>query len=553
MAKFSVKKLGKLSGAIGLASLAVGLGYYFMTSLKPAASEIPEIDLYLERITSSRGEYKEAMKLPKLKPPANCPVIKGGDHQPWAKRRPKLEGACRLNGLWRVVRHPIAYSLYINQGSEFLEFWDENPEWQSLRQSPVVKGLLKDWTKTLSLQLEGIQGLELGMPFLATLVRAGLLKGARLDFDVAHGREGLVLSFTQNLGGAFAKAFDSGLRMFSKRRYKIVGSNGEIYHLKIGLETLYVGRMDHRYYVGLGLTGLLNVLDTTFQPPTPTKDTVTLVVRPQAYFDRLLSFVSPNPEKLNVTLGFVANGKEFRPGQGLVPESPVFAALAPEMPAPLIAATPHDAAFVFLSSLAVKPFISSEKLLKEAKNGQLPLDTARGKSQAGIGLIWDMNGSHPDHLTEVGLMIGAESEALVKTWHRFLEEAVASRGRQALALCGPVLLLATSPSLLTRMEEACQGTNESLAGHAFKPRSRDQVYFFGNVSVIGHELFVGGGGLKPVKSTSDQGEDFQKAKDQMSQQATEFFKTLPVLGFKGQYKGQGGITLAGFKEQVQGL
>ena len=476
-------------------------------------------------------------------PPAGndrCPALIGGDiaspSVAAANRRPN---DCPTLAVWYVKKRPIAFTLYFNRGQAFLQWWDNRAEMKTLAGSRFAQGLFFGLLQSLKISSEQLNLTGLKGEFLGQLLRGAIAANAELHYDMAHGQQGWVLSYTRAGGGFAEQALPAMIGLLASNGYRAPALPEPILEMRVGMQHLVLTVYQERVYLAQSLEALLNVLESV-QPAAPDAAPLSLVFRAEAVLDNIPPLMSGAP---GWEARFDFELRDGKLGALSLPDGPWRNPLRGPIAAGVLASIPHDAFAAAAASFRLPPNLSVDDWRKFADAGPA---IASGSDPGGLALVWDFGADSPQGA--VGVIIANPTEpAASESYRQYLRDAsLASE-----CAGGEVFLAASSAGLLTRMRESCE--NQSLSVLDWRrggEKSRllaAQLLTFINPGVGVRELFLAGG----AGDSEDAGEfapqwrqDYDQAKAVMREDAEKLFATLPIFSYAGQ-AGDGPIKLEG--------
>ncbi|MGD0959092.1 MAG: hypothetical protein ABSB19_04720 [Methylomonas sp.] len=488
--------------------------------------------------------------------PTNEQYLQGGDtRQPsqaaGSKNRP---ADCPQRALWYVRKHPIAFSLYFNDGARFLDWW-EQPSVRGVVASRFVQGLFYGLLQSLKvkaeqLRVEGLQG-----EFLGGLLRDALGAQAELHYDMAHGDHGWVFSYSRYASNYAELALPAMAGLLAANGYSTPKLTEPLLEMKIGMQRLFLTEYRRRIYLAQSLEALLNVIESLPPPeqqPERRRAPLQLVVRAEAFIDNLLPALTGAPvwrPHMDFTL------EDDNLGDLILPGGPWQTALHDKIYEGVLAAIPHDAFAGLAASIKLPPDLN----LQDWRNlvGAGPA-AAVGQEPGGLALVWDFEPGSPQGAIGV-IIANPDTPQANPAYSRYLRKPALS------AECGggSVFLAASSATLLSRMQDACN--LQSLSPLDWARGSEKQRYTqarllaFFNPGVALKELFLAGGGaddkdqndFKPnyLQTGSDDSPpqqtagdanlepqwklDYLNAKAAMRKEGEPLFAGLPIFSYAG--------------------
>lgn len=494
-----------------------------------------------------------------------CPSVSGGDLRRSAlPSHPEDEDgnpiSCELSAQWNVYRHPIALSLFIQDGGAVIDWYEQNPSFSSLRDTPLWKGL----TEAVSVVLK-VRGVDLALPtlpladwsgqFLKPLFKEVLRADATLHYDLIHGAGGVVLSFNKEKTSMVAQALPLLINHLGSAAYEVevpslsnpsaTKALGTVVQVRLQGRKFYVYEANNRVSIGTSLEGLLNVLsnEEALSPPqreVPPQTSALAVVRGEAFFDKLLPVVVGKSEA-PIVLALGLSRDQSVISQAEIPDGPFTSALAAEPFQGIVASVPKD----ILGAL-----ITSAKVPVDQPVSQWSFASAANENNGGLALVWDVHGE--DGTFHYGVAVAAPADLEVgqdnERLHSFLSD-----GAVATTCAGSAVWLgASSDLLLSRMQEACNKKSLSILdgkeGGGFSPLSKQQLSILLNSKVAVKELYRLGGGA--TYSTDEAASGEVAAQKKLLAETDRVADSLPILGLSGGV-GAGNprkITLKGFSQ-----
>lgn len=493
--------------------------------------EIPSVNLIIQRVATrggeltSQGYFSDATKLVK----SGCPMWVADTKGHVNTNNLKPKDNCPLYTTWQVKRHPIVASLFVEDAAAIEAYLSDDDGLATALKQPLGAGSLGNWIEMLGIKTPALEKTPLAGFLFRTLAQQLLSREGRIDFDAAHGRAGTVLSFQEDLA---TEAMVNALAFVAKRRFEILGSPCSVWEFNHGPEKLFASKCRHRVYLGLSLSGLINVMDQeTPAPPSPTAGAAFSV---SWYADAMLKgargFVGSDPG-FGITTSFTLKDGRLAPLQTQSPMAPLWRGMAPQVDPRVYASIPKGISAFMVTSHDLDAFVSDEQLMAGIQKFQLPFG-AKPHPQAATALLVDLN--HQDKaLTQVGVVLIPGDPGVVDTWVEPLAHILGETVRSKLAYCGKgqVILMASSPLLLTRMREACEGSSQAWSGHHnLNMPHKSSLYL--TPGGIAKEMFLAGGGGeipkgKPDKPLTTQQSQLAASKEQMTQETLAYLKTWP--------------------------
>ncbi|MGA2938914.1 MAG: hypothetical protein ABSF52_17705 [Syntrophobacteraceae bacterium] len=467
-----------------------------------------------------------------------CPELIGGDtpKRSTLADLKKMNEGCSQRAKWVVKRHPIGFSLYVQDGDKTAEWLQKEGGEDGLLSTKLFRGLFHDLQHTSKIRAEDLQVSGIEGAFLSRLFIEALRADAVLHYDISHGEKGFVFSFVRRKCAFSAKALPVFCGVLARSAYKIPMLKEPLLEMSIGLQRIFLTQCDDRVYLSNGLEALLNVLENEPAPPVnPPQSPVVLTVRAEAFVDRFLPVVT-SEKSWEVTAGF-GWPADKDPGVIRFPGGKFARHLRPKIFSGVFAGIPHDAFAAVVTSFYVPPNMEKDWWSKLAANG--PGDeVSRGPQEGGFALIWDLEHSE-DGISGMGVVIAAQTKTdeTASFSSYFADQDLTSE-------CGggTVFLAATSQNLLNRMREGC--ARQSLSVLDWEGGSRRgeyegaQIMMFLNPGVAMRELTLAG----------DAGKNqlYEDARIVMQKEAQKDFSRLPIFAYSGT-AGQGDmIQLKGF-------
>lgn len=553
----SAKRLILTTLLVAVVALAVLLGYQQLRHKPGDTDRLPTLELVVKLLDSDGKALnaKGSLIASNQEAPAgdeHCPALKGGDirspsHASSDQSRPS---DCPSVATWFVKKHPIAFTLYFNNGRQFLQWWDNQTQVHSLIDNRFSRGLFFGLINSLKikadqLKLQGLQG-----EFLLYLLRDAIAANAELHYDMAHGRRGWVLSFRPQNGNYAQKAVPVMAQLLAGNAYRISRLPEPILEMRIGLQRWFLIEYQHRHYLAQSLEALLNVVDSITPAEKPSNAPLSLVTRAEAFIDKLLP-VWTGSGTAEIRLDFdLQDGKL---GSLSLPGGPWAKALHDNIFEGVLAGIPHDSFAAVATSLSLAPTMTVADWRQLADRS--PTTATANDSKSGLALVWDFDAENPTG--SVGIIIanpGTPEASPAYSQYLKNPELGAECGG------GSVFLAATSQNLLTRMKEACAKQSLSpLDWHRGTEKQRylsSQLLTFINPGTGIRQLFLAGG----AGNSDDVHEfaprwkqEYAQAKAAMREDGDKLFSDLPIFSYAGRLADDGTLQLKGrlIKQEVQ--
>ncbi len=480
----------------------------------------------------------------------HCPALSGGDVGSATAvdvtvTRP---ADCPKLAAWYVKKHPVAFTLYFNQGTEFLKWWDTQPQVKVLTENRFVQGLFSGLLKSLKVKAEQLNLAGLQGEFLGQLLRDAVAANAELHYDMAHASQGWVMSYSRSDSQFIDQAMPALAGILATSGYRITKLPEPILETRIGLQRLFFTQYHARIYLAQSLEALLNVIDSVNPQANHGDAPLSLTLRTEAFIDNLLPVLTGLPT-YPVQWDFAL--KDDQLGVMNLPAAVWQRQLHGQLFDGVLASIPHDAFAGAVASLAFSPDLTADDWRTLANDG--PSENPPGPEPAGVGVVWDFTADSPSGA--VGIIIGnpnqPQASAAYAQYLKNPESGVECAG-------GSLFLAASSPSLLTRMKDACEKQSLSPLDWqrgAEKTRLQSaQLAAFVNPGAAMRELFLAGGAgnAQDANEFSPQWQqDYETAKAAMRTDGDKLFLGLPILSYAGRVGG-GGARLEG-RLVVQGV
>jgi len=477
-----------------------------------------------------------------------CPALVGGDD--FAATTVSADGQrppdCPRIATWYVKTHPIALSLYFEEGEELLAWYDRHPKARDLAGRRFVEGLfhgllLSLKVKAEELKLDGLQG-----EFLGTLLREAVAAHGQLHYDLVHGGHGWVLSFQRGASGFAARALPAMAAALASSGYRLNRLASPVLEMRVGLQRFFLTEDGGRIYLAQSLEALLNVLES-LTPPAGGIPAAPLAVtlRADAFLDKLLPLMAGSP-RLDLTARF--DLEEGRLGSLSLPAGPWTRHLHGRIFEGVLASIPHDSFAAVATSLRLPASWTEEDWRRLATAGPAAQAEAALPEESGFALVWDFDGQDSPN-GAVGVIVANQTEPQASAaYQQYLRNAE----RSAECGGGAVFLAATADRLLTRMKEACARQSLSLLdwerGGSRQRFGSSQLLAFLNPGTGLRELFLAGG----AAGEEDAGDfaprwkqDYEKAKAALREDGERLFRELPIVAYAGRAGGAATVTLEG--------
>jgi hypothetical protein len=546
------KRLIVIAAAVALTATA-GIVAYWQLSKAPlndmVRADLPMLDLTVKLRDAANQDLDPAeSRIGSVEEPPvgdeRCPALSGGDvsSATFASADAQRPADCPRKAAWYVKKHPVAFTLYFNQGKIFLQWWDSQPQIKTLVDNRFSQGLFFGLLQSLKvkaeqLNLQGLQG-----EFLAHLLRDAIAANAELHYDMAHGNRGWVLSYLRSDSDFAEQALPAMAGLLASSGYRVVKLPEPILEIRVGFQQFFLTEYQHRIYLAQSLEALLNVIDSVEPLYTRAPAPLNLTVRAEAFIDNLLPVLTGSPS-WDAQFGFEL--KDGKLGELTLPAGPWTKQLHDKLFEGVLASIPHDAFAAVAASIQLSPTLSVDDWRKFAAEGPSP--AAPNQEPGGLALVWDFDADSSGGA--VGVIVANPNQPQAsQAYQQYLRNAELS----AECAGGSVFLAATSQGLLTRMKEAC--AHQSLSpldwqrGGDKQRLQSAQLLTFVNPGAGIRELFLAGG----AGNAQDANEfaprwqqDYEKAKAAMRQDGDKLFGSLPIFSYAGRVAGGDAVTLQG--------
>jgi hypothetical protein len=358
------------------------------------------------------------------------------------------------------VRGPIAASVFIEKGEGFRQ-WLATPGVQQFLATELGRGLISELARlgrvrAEDLKLEGVKGL-----FLEPVIGEILAATSALHYDYSYGRQGVMWSVARKEVPILSGLLPVLLRTTAQERFLVPGLP-EIYSVQLGHQRLLVAELEGVLYFGIGLRPMMNLLDQApISAPTPSEAAMSVRLRGEALLNALLPLlVGHDKFEVTIPLALSSGGPSSGGGQRLLPitfgPARVWSTLAGPVDQEILAAIPGDVVLGMAGSFPVPLGLAAEQWQEVAAGRAIEPSLIKAH---GVGIVWDLNSTPGEELNQLGIIAkggdGIDEEVL---------RSVMREGSGGVASCkaGGILLWASAPKLLTRMREACEGSNRSI-------------------------------------------------------------------------------------------
>ena len=473
----------------------------------------------------------------------HCPALVGGDvgSPSAASASQQRPPDCPRRAVWYVKTHPIAFTLYFNQGRTFLKWWDSQPQIQALLDNRFMQGLFFGLLQSLKIKAEQLNLQGLRGEFLAQLLRDAVGADAELHYDMVHGERGWVLSYLRADSDFAEQALPAMAGLLAGSGYRPAKLPEPILEMRIGLQQLFLTEYRGRIYLAQSLEALLNVIESVAPLENPATAPLSLTFRAEAFIDNLLPVLTGAPD-WNARFDFAL--KDGKLGTLTLPAGPWQKQLHDQLFEGVLAGIPHDAFAAVATSLRLPPTLTVEDWRQLASDG--PSQAAPDAEPGGLAVVWDVDADSPGGALGV-IVANPGAPQASQAYRQYL------RNTELSAECGggSVFLAATSPALLTRMREAC--ARQSLSPLDWQRGSEkqrllsSQLTAFINPGAGIRELFLAGG-AGDAKDSNEFAprwrQDYEAAKAAMRQDGDKLFGAPPIFSYAGR-AGAGPISLEG--------
>lgn len=463
----------------------------------------------------------------------HCPSLTGGDiaSATVASSEAPRPGDCPHQAAWYIKKHPVAFTLYFNQGHAFLNWWDKEPQIKNLLNNRFSQGLFFGLLQSLKikaeqLKIDGLQG-----EFLAQLIRDAITANAELHYDMTHANRGWVLSYLRSDSDFAEKALPAMAGLLASSGYRIDKLPEPILEMRVGLQTFFLTQYQQRIYLAQSLEAMLNVIESVIPQYNPDPVPLTLIIRTEAFIANLLPALAGSPD-WHAQFDFDLSNQQL--GTLSLPNGPWTRQLQDNLFEGVLGSIPQDVFAAIATSIELSPTLTVDDWRKLATDG--PATTPPDSKPAGVALVWDFDADTPRGA--IGVIIANPSNPEASpSYQQYLRNAELS------AECGggSIFLAATSQNLLTRMKEAC--AHQSLSpldwqrGVEKQRFSSAQLVTFVNPGAGIRELFLAGGAGNAQDSNEFAPrwqQDYENAKAAMREDGDKLFGGLPIFSYAGR-------------------
>lgn len=531
--------------------VAAPLGRFVRADLPMLEVVVALKDVHGDELDAEGSRIADGREIPEGN--ERCPALLGGDDasatsiDPDEKKRP---ADCPKVAGWHVKTHPIALSLYFNDGKAFLDWFDANPRVQELVANKFFQGLFFQPARDLRVKAEDLRLPGLEGELLGRVLREAIAANAQLHYDMAHGRRGFVLAFPREAGVFSARALPPMVSVLARNGYRVAKLPNPVLEMRVGSQSLFLTQYDETVYLANGFEALLNVLESLTPPSAASNAPVAFTLRAEAFLEKVLE-TQIGADRWDINLGFDLDEKRL--GTLSFPAGRYVAALHPRLFGGVLGAIPHDAFAAAAGSFYLSPTQSADDWRRLATQG--PSETPAGApEEAGFALVWDFD-AEQDAVGQIGVVVSNQTAPdAVEAFRQYLADPELG----AACAGGSAFVAATSEKLLTRMKEACDRRSLSMLDWErgqFKARFETaQLAAFVNPGAGLRELFLAGGAGAKVADENEEFEprwkqEYERAKTAMRQEGEKLFRGLPIFAYSGQAGKEPHIDLEGFAVQ----
>jgi hypothetical protein len=508
-------------------------------------------DVHNDELDAEGTRIAEARETPEGS--EHCPALLGGDDadatriEPDDKKRP---ADCPRVAGWYVKVHPIAFSLYFNDGQAFLDWFDANPRVQEIVANKFFQGLFFQPARDLRVKAEDLRLPGLEGELLGRVLREAIAANAQLHYDMAHGKRGFALAFPREAGAFTARALPLMAGALARNGYRIAKLPNPVLEMRVGSQSLFLTQYGETVYLANGFEALLNVIESLTPPSVALDAPVSLTLRAEAFLEKILE-TQVGADQWDINLGFALDDKRL--GALSFPTGRFAHALHPRLFGGVLSAVPHDAFAAAAGAFYLSPTQTADEWRQFATQG--PAETpANAPAEAGFALVWDFD-AEQDPFGQVGVVIANQTTPdAAEAFRQYLADPELG----AACAGGAAFVAASSEKLLERMKEACDRRSLSVLDWqrgGVKARFESaQLAAFVNPGVGLRELFLAGGAGGKDPDASDEFEprwkqEYEQAKAAMRKEGEKLFRGLPIFAYSGQAGNESRISLEGFAVQ----
>ncbi|MGR8929198.1 MAG: hypothetical protein ACU836_01070 [Gammaproteobacteria bacterium] len=542
------KRLTLIVAALTLSAAAGMFVYSRWSELSLGRDDLPALQLSVKLLDAEGNTLDAEHSLIAGGPSApagsdHCPELKGGDLRFPSTALPDEERPvdCPRIATWYVKKHPIAATLYFNNGKRFLQWWDTQPDVKTIIGNRFTQGLFFGLLKSAKIKAEQINLQGLQGEFLQYLLRDAIAANAELHYDMMHGNRGWVLSYQWSDSSYTKQAVPIMARVLAGNAYRLTRLPEPVLEMRIGTQRLFLTQYRHRIYLAQSLEALLNVIDSVKPRRIVADAPLSLVLRTEAFIGKLVP-VWTGSETSEARLDFDLQDGKF--GSLALPSGPWSLSLHENIFEGVLAAIPHDAFAAVAASLQLPPTMTIEDWRHIASGGRSPTNY---NAPGGMALVWDFDDDDPHGAIGV-ILANPESPEASPAYSQYLKDP--ELGVECAG--GSVYLAATSHNLLTRMKEACE--KQSMSPLDWQRNVEKQRYLSSQlVSFINpgtglRQLFLAGGagnGDDINEFAPQWKQEYEQAKAAMREDGDKLFNRLPIFSYAGRLTRGGAINLQG--------
>jgi len=479
---------------------------------------------------------------------AKCPQVIGGDlrrtfTQPSTWDEEEL-AKCPKEVIWNVVKHPVAVTVNVGDGTSLLRFIDQNPTAKNFFDSNLVKGALRDLiilTKTRAepLRLDGLKG-----EFIKPILREILAAKATFFYDAYHGSDGLVFSFERASAPVAAAALPIIVKYLTRLSYELNGFTDPIVELVIQGQKFLLTEVSGRVYVGKNLEVLVNTISNAQTNPLQSANTLDVEVKAEAFLGKILGQLS-GKDQWATRFSFDLNEKEGKPATANFDSAQVFTRLSPSLSKGVLAAIPRDVFGAFITSASIPSGVPACEWKGFLDGSVKP--SSGPDAEGGVAFVWDLIGTGQDKTSAVGVAVAAPQGADIEEFNSLF--AKADQGLATTCAGGAIWIASSSNLLITRMKEACDKQSHSVLdwsqGAPFALDPTIQAATFINLAAAVEELYQRGGGMSHSAATGELTPEQEMSKA-VADEALAHAKQLPIIGYAGRLAADGRLQMNGF-------
>lgn len=428
----------------------------------------------------------------------------------------------------------VGLTIDVVRGDDLYQWMTKNPDVQTFFRSEMGEGLFLTLKQALQIRGEDLGIPKIVGPLLLEASKSAISADARIEWIPGKGDRGLIFSFDVSRAKLAAQTFYGVTKYLGKKIFNIHGFENPIIECVLGTHKIFITQEHQRLYIGTSFYGVAAILESPkFERSKTVSGSVVLTLNAAAFLEGEKQFAEQVLHWRN-HFGFELSASRSEPSESKLEGSDFLTLVRGSLQKNILRAIPFDVMSAIAFSHATPNNLAEFSWQNLVEHRDMGKDSVSGST----AIIWDFDQT-ANHLTAVGVA----TTLAKKSDEGFFKDVW--QDPSLVVTCGDdqVLLLASVPSLLTRMKEACNRSSMSLFDwqKELKITDKTQSLVLVNPSIFGRETLRYG--IK-LSNKSDQPQDVDE-KQALQNRVAPNFDLIPIFGFSGETQ-QKLIAMTGF-------